>query len=240
MKLLLSSFISTFQIDLDVSKKINISEVFEQNAKLLREKDRLRFINLSSTKAESLLIPSFSSTQYVSKNYDESLSPDNKTQGKTKLFFNGGLNDTTKHDIYLNTETPQKIERFKSLDAFPFTKLKSKGHNNSESTKLSNEKPKSIILTNEKKLDFFYNVEQDRPNDIRKYKNLGSNLHSSNIKASRIGNSLNEKSSTKKSFEKKSTNVNNSITSNHKDQTKTKRIAFIEYSKESSGNLKKK
>jgi hypothetical protein len=236
---LLSSFISNQSFNIDVSKKININSIFEQNSRLIKEREKMKFTNLTKDKAESLLIPSFSSTQYMSKKQEEPISPEYKTHGKMKIFFNNNIpSDMNKNDVYLNTETPQKIERFKSLDAFPFTKLKSKGHHNSESTKISSDKPKSIIVSNEKRMDFFYNVEQDRVNDIRKYKNMGSNLNNSNSKANRIGNSLNEKSLTKKSFEKKSGgNVNNSITSNN-TQIKTKRIAFIEYNKEQTGKKK--
>ncbi len=187
-----------------------------------------RFTNLSSTKAESLLIPSHSSLQYISKKSDDSPFIDNKSNKINKFQYNN-FTEISKNEIYLNTETPQKIERFKSLGAFPFTKLKVNKVHVSDCTKMSAEKPKSIVINNEKRLDFFYNVDADRTSELRKYKNLGINLSNINSKPSRGGNSLNEKSLNKKSFEKKNM-INISNTSNQ--QPKTKRITFIEYNKE--------
>ena len=221
---------------LDASKKINISTIIEQNAKLLKEKEKNKFTCLSSSKAESILIPSCSSLQYMSKKNEDSSSSDNKIFKLNKIQHNN-FTDLTKNEIYLNTlntDTPQKIERFKSLGAFPFTKLTVNKVQITDSTKLSADKPKSIVINNEKRLDFFYNVEQDRPSELRKYKNLGINLCNINSKPGRGGNSLNEKSLNKKSFEKK--NVIN-ISNNSNQQAKTKRIKFIEYNKE---QIKKK
>jgi hypothetical protein len=187
-----------------------------------------RFTNLTSTKAESLLIPSHSSLQYISKKSDDSPFTDNKIN-KINKFQQYNFTETSKNDIYLNTETPQKIERFKSLGSFPYTKLKVNKVQVTDCTKMSAEKPKSIAINNEKRLDFLYNVDADRTSDLRKYKNLGINLSNINNKPSRGGNSLNEKSLNKKSFEKKNM-INISNTSNQ--QPKTKRITFIEYNKE--------
>lgn len=216
-----------------------MSQVFEQNAKFLAEKDvknEKNNFNLTISKNENFCFNSSSTKN--EKNLTENFSTNHKM--KKIPFCSNIINDIiNKNGSYLNTETPQKIERFKSLDAFPFAKKKEsnkifKNSNIDDTNKNCDlNHPKSTIINNfhKDKGDFFYNVDQNKLNDIRKYKFLGINLSNSNNKVVRAGNSLNEKSLTKKSFESKK-NVNNAV-----NNTKTKRIAYIEFNKD---NVKKK
>ena len=212
-----------------------MSQVFEQNAKLLAEKDaknEKNNLNFVISKNENFC---FKSSSKYEKNLQENFSAKNRM--KKIPFCSNIINDIiNKNDSYLNTETPQKIERFKSLDAFPFAKKKEshKILKNSNIDEKNNEiNQKSTIINNfhKDKGDFFYNVDQNKLNDIRKYKFLGINLNNPQIKVARAGNSLNEKSLTKKSFENKK-NVSAAV-----NNTKTKRIAYIEFNKD---NNKKK
>lgn len=198
---------------------MNLSEIFEQNSRMLREKDgNAQFVN-TIIKAESLFIKSSSKDL-------ESLSPEAISQNSNMIHFNTNvINEIPKNEVYLNTDTPQKIERFKSLDAFPFTKNNLGKYNIDSSSKPNENKTKSIYVSNERKLDFFNNVGHNRVNDLRKYNNLVLNINNCNYKASKMGNSLNEKSQIKKSFEKKNLSDNN-------QNIQTKRNAFLKQNKE--------
>ena len=198
---------------------MNISNIYEQYSWLLKEKEK-KIIPLTIVKSENLIIQSFPKDQ-------DSISHNNSSIKMNKINFNSYIiTEMGKSDIYLNTETPQKIERFKSLDAFPIAKNKLNKSNVDSNNKQYDQKPKSIFIKDEKKNDFFYNVDQNRVNDIRKYNNLGTNLNKSANKT-REGNSLNEKSHNKKSYEKI---VSNSNISNQ--NLKTKKIAYLKYNKE--------